>query len=549
MMNKHYLFYLVVIVSTISCKNNMGEVLNNNAKSMQKTSDFFVNTTPSLFEVAGTYDSMSQHSTNNKTCLAAGDNSDNIVIINPHSSLDFSQEQDFQTVQKALGVDFNEHIGYGPFSINIAYNYGKSSQDDSYTLNINYVYQYTGIATLKHNISMQGESILTPIARSALKNSPSIFRDLCGDGFIAQVDAGINVLMRINLKFNSSIEKNYFSDTLNKIGGLQNILSQISTNPNKINYSLTASGLQMGGNPDAFNQLFLKYDSHAIGQEGYPTITCSSDGGVSAKCVNIINEVIDYAKGIKKQINSPADYYYFNPIVSSWSEAGINPGNTDVNPSITHAMQQLTEQYYLDYNNYKFVNEYKQMLENKKLLSMQMQQNLNKIIQSYQNILKIYVDPTKHLMDCFNGFVSTSCLSIRDNLFKVRNENSIPKELNDLLEYLKSNQYLTNLYINNQDTTSCLVAPIETNKFLINCNGQTNGSFDSNATNLTFKDESLEVKNLIYYYDDNKYTYLFSEPLRLDSFFPNSYYGNSTIMNNSGIQHLQSPVTITRLFN
>ncbi len=116
---------LVVSFLVVGCNDGVGSAT---TKMQSTTLNKYVNQlSNSLFVVGGTYDSMSQHPTSLKTCLKVADDPQNIIILNPHSSINFTQNQSLQSVQRALGINFSEEINAGPFEQRIEYNYGKSS--------------------------------------------------------------------------------------------------------------------------------------------------------------------------------------------------------------------------------------------------------------------------------------------------------------------------------------------------------------------------------------------------------------------------------------
>lgn len=488
------------------------------------------------YVVGGTYDSMSQQATEAVTCLNAGNNVNNLTLLNPQAILNFSQEQTLQSVQQALGINITATVGFGPFAVSAAYNYGKTSQNDAYTLNLNYVYQYSGIATFKNDVLVQGLDALTPSAREIVNSSPTAFRQMCGDNFVSALEAGASVLMRVTLKFNSTVEKNYYEEGLKDIGGLQGILSTISQNPHGMSYSLTAEGIQVGGNPALFKQLFTQYGGKT-NADGYLTLECGTNGNLNPNCTHLINDVISYATGIGKQLQTPSDYYVSNPVLAKWSNIGIHPGDVGINPEITNAMQQLTQQYYADYDSLQFISDYQRMLASKQRLSSSMQAQLIELQNKYQTVMSMYSNPDYHLQDCFNGFVSTRCLVIRDNVLSTRTQILAAANLNDLLNYLKNNQYSVTLAINPDLTNraQCLLSPItdaNTHLFMLNCNGQASGTFDANTGISLTKiadNTKMQVTNLNLQYVNaaqiTNFTYQFEQPLHLDSFYNNVYSG------------------------
>ena len=249
-------------VILFGCDSNVGNnatstnIANKTLQSTQKLAN--LKGTAGLFTIGGTYDTMSSHPTPTTTCLRDGANPSNWIIKNPKASLDFSQSQSLQTIERALGIDYSETINAGPFSANTAFKYGYSAQDTDYALNINYVYQYAGTAMFNHATLVQGESSLVPQAVALLHSSPADFRQMCGDGYVSALDAGVSLLFHLTLKFDSLVEKNYYSDSFDKVAGLESILAKIMSNQSGIHYSLIASGLQLGGAPQLLNNIFIQ---------------------------------------------------------------------------------------------------------------------------------------------------------------------------------------------------------------------------------------------------------------------------------------------------
>jgi hypothetical protein len=546
MFNKSW-YQLITILSIsvllISCNNNSGTGTSTSKMNTKVTNGSLLlngSKVNSLFGVGGTYDTMSSHPTPIKSCLSAANNSDNFEIDNPQAKLDFTQEQSLSSVQSALGIYYYPSVGFGPLEIGILYSYARSSQDDNFTLNMNYIYQYSGTAKFKNNLLVQGEGALTNTAKDVLESSPTAFRQMCGDRYVAELNAGASVLMRISLKFDSHVEKNYYDDSFKDIGWLQNVLDIIKQNPNHIHYSLSASGIQVGGNADLLNQLFIKYGGN-IGTDGYPVLNCGTNEHSNPQCVNLINEVINYAKSLKGQLNSFDDYYLFNPVALEWKTIGIYPGDVSEDPQILEAMRQLTQQYHQDESSVDFIKSYKNMLSSKNALSAEVNNYLDKEDSNFQNIMAIYKNPNYHLADCYNGFVSTSCLSVRDNILNTRNQILSDKRLNQFFDYLLNSQYIVSLYISPDygKTADCMLSPItdeEDHLFMVNCNGQVSSGFDKYSGISIFSLNSgsnLLIKNLNYHYskDNNliKYTYNFNQPLFLTDSYRGLYSGDAYV--------------------
>lgn len=494
--------------------------------------------TPNIYAIGGTYDSMSNHPTNTPSCLQASTDANNIIIHSPQAALDFSQEQTLHSVQKALGVDFSLTAGWGPFTIHKSYSYAKTSRDDSYSLNLNYMYRLSGSADFKDAISQQGESALTSEARNRLHYSALAFRQMCGDGFISEAIAGSSVLIRLKLQFDSSTEKKSFTSNFTQIGGLNNILDNIRNNSKQIHYSLSAQGIQVGGNPNLLDQLFI-HNGGYINSDGYPTLDCGSSTSITSACVNIINQVLDYVRGLQTQFTSVDSYYISQPTVSSWAQAGIRAGSVNPSPDIESAMYQLTNLYHNDEADNLFIQNYQIMLKNKNILSTQMETDLTQLSNNYNALLNIYHNPEYRIMDCYNGFVSDDCLEVRDKIVATRQNILNTPYLNNLLIYLKSHQYLLRLWITPTLQSDCELVPITNdnyNLYAVNCDGQISGSDSINeGISIThgLMGEDLRITNLHFsYLNDNtqhNISYFFQNPLVPDNDYEGVFFGIGNI--------------------
>lgn len=499
--------------------------------------------------LGGTYDTLSNSPTPTKSCLKISTEQEKLMILNPHASLDFSQQQSLQQVLRALGVDFHTHIDLGVSSYDIAYKYAKSSQTDNYNFDINYIYQYSGIALFKGSSLVDGEDELVPKAQQLLHSSPQEFRVMCGDNFIGQLDAGASVLINLRLHFDSSVDKNYYDENLHKIGGLQNVLDIIKSNPSGVHYSVIASGLQVGGNPERLKQMFLAYGG-SINKDGYPELNCGNNVQINSQCADLVNHIISYASSLKEQLQTPTDYYFTNPVLSSWSSIGINPGIVPINPMITQAMQDLTMHYQEDYQNNEFINNYYQMLYTKNVLSNDFARDLRTIITKYKNLMQLYRDPSYHLTDCFNGFVSENCINIHDKFMNDRNKIVGDALLTQLTTYIKDNQYQVQLLtdVGLDRKSFCLLSPISNESqhlFMVNCDGQVSSNAESPILiqKVNFGN-ALLIHDLNYIYRNkdgsvDKFNYVFNQALSIDSFYDGVYTGDALLTAVSDLKKYQ----------
>lgn len=506
------------------------------------------NSNQSIYTLGGTYDSSSAHPTNIASCLKWGNDwLANTIINNPRASLNFNQVQNSEAVQNALGVDMNSQIDVGAFTVNIPYHYAKTVIDDSYTLNLSYVYKYAGTAGAKSSTQQQGEEVLENWAQEKLHSSPTEFRKMCGDGFVAEMDAGISIVFNVALKFQSSVEKDYFDSKFRSTKGLQNILNEIKTTVPNIHFIMEATGVQVGGKPEKFNQLFIN-NHGTISPEGYGILSCSN-----ANCADMINQVIDYVQTTSDQLNNLSDYFYSNPTIGKWKTIGIDPGHTEVDENAFSAMRQITKQYYEDEDLLRFINYYTNMLSAKNLLLTSMADNLNLLKQTYSNILtEVYKNPAMQVSDCFNGYISTTCISIRDNVIAKRNALLNNEYLNALLDYLVNHQYMTKLMIDNRNTTNCLFSPISpagVDLYMLNCDGQIAGTLNSSdGIKINIYKANFTISSFSYkYLKDNvgsTFSYSFPQPFLPHTNFPDSY--NSTANINSSYGYLSREINFTK---
>lgn len=399
---------------------------------------------------------------------------------------------------------------------------------------------------------IQGESALTSQAQLALA-SPTAFRQMCGDNFVTQLDAGASVLFRLTLTFDSSVEKNYFDDQLQQIGGLENVLAIIKQNslPN-IHYSLSADGMQVGGNPQLLNNLFLQYGG-AINSDGYATLNCGSGTNISANCVNLVNQVVNYAQTLKSQLNSPADYYLSNPVISSYNNIGIYSGAVNPDPAIIQAMESVTSSYSNLVSTNQFIQNYQNALADEGLLSSSLQSDLQQLAILYQNAVAVYLDPANSVMDCYNGFVSDECLNIYANLNfqmgQIFNNPSLLSELN----YLRTQQYLVRLPISNDinQTVICSIYPLASatnNNYAVNCDGSVSGSLTALPIQFSENtaDYNLTVNNLHYNYNGNNFIVSFPQPLQQSGFYNTGYSGVAQVSINGNLLADNYPLTFVK---
>jgi hypothetical protein len=532
-------FFWVPIV-LCACVGNAGQTASNQTPTNLQAKVAVAkaaNPDENIFTVGGTYDSMSMHPTNYTTCLNIGNNPANIEILNPHALIKLDSIETYSSVMNALGLEFTAKFGWGAFSKTVSYQYARTSQDDNYTLNLNYIYQFAGKAVLNKNAITFGNAALIPSARAIVDSDPVGFRRMCGDKYVSTLNAGVSLLMRVSIKFNSHSEKNKFEADFSKETGLNSVLNAIKYNNSGVNYQVTLSGIQVGGKPEELNKYFAEY-SDETGVNGYPEITCGSNGNIKADCTQIINKVMGYADTLSSQLNTPNDYHLYNPTVEPWSNLEIHPGAVNPDSTILGAMEDLSKQYVKDQDNLTFLIQYSNMLGTFNLLSATMKDSLQTLILSYRQVVDVYLNPANKVMNCYNGFVSTQCVTIRNSIFKEREQILNNSSLNELLQYLQSKEYMANLAIGinehgNINKTNCAILPISEQLFaqyLIDCDGQVSGTLDTNKS-LIIRHEPinnmLQISNFNYSYKTtstsvvSNFSYSITQPLIRDIYHSN----------------------------
>lgn len=511
----------------------------------------------SSYNIGGTYDSFTSTPTATKSCSKYGNNLDNITILNPSTKLDFSQRVDYSTIKSAIGMEYSAKIDLGFTEVHIHHQFAKTTQDDSLNLNLNYAYKYAGKAVFNDSIDNQGEQLLTPSADNALHTSVGTFRALCGDGMITQLDAGITLILRLNLHFKSHSEKNSFDETVTHLDGLQGVMAKLKQQQKGSNFTITASALQLGGDPQSLNQLFVRHGG-SLNIDGYPELECSGIHGDSRDCFVLFDEIIDYATEVKQQLKSKADYYYSTPAVSRWSALGIDVSTSRVSDDALSAFNKLndlaqTDEYHLEYS-----KEYINTLSEIPNLDPDFIKSVVAIRDLYQKINNLYNDKQYHLADnCAIGYIGDACVSSVSKFIVVRNEvMNQDKDVLALGSYLINNMYSADLItdpINGKEMV-CDLIPISTESrrlFAINCNGvvvQDKLTLNKTDTHklgiqnlsyqLPFTSKNIQAGTQIIESNDSleqsiKFTYDLSKVN--DELFPNDYY--DFLYQNSAVIH------------
>ena len=127
----------------------------------------------------------------------------------------------------------------------------------------------------------------------------------------------------------------------------------IRNNTAGVKYTLSASGIQVGGDPALLKSLFEEYGGH-IGNDGYMQIDSGDQAIQNTECTNLINAVVGYANTISSQLHSINDYHLYNPTTAPWSSIMIYPGAVDPDTDTLQAMRDLSVQYPADEDSLTF---------------------------------------------------------------------------------------------------------------------------------------------------------------------------------------------------
>lgn len=494
------LFFIFINFITIICSAS------NSNNKLQNEGRF-------VFKMGAGYDSSSNSVTSGQTCLVGAIDPKNIYIANPVAMIDFSQQQDLSILQSNLGVDVSSEFGGDRFSIQADAQFANSSKDNAYSLNFIYLYKYAGAATFVNGSLNQGDDALTPVARSIVHSKQHNFRELCGDSFIEQLDAGALIAVKLSLAFKSHHDKLKFAAEVNGKYGLASISAAIknaaSNDHIHVNFSLSA--FQRGGDPQKLNDIFGTPSKSG----NYPFIDCgdiSADNNASiAACNLMISNIISYGITISKQLSSSdgtidlKKLYYSNPMTTKYTRLNIISNAVDPSPEVFKSMRYLTKLYDKTLYDYNFTNHYLSSLSDK------LDASVNNSLTDAQEKLKsqlgnIFLNGIYHISDCYRGYISESCVQIKDNITDALKDYALVDNESGLIDYLENNSYIAPLYVykggdpdqksSYELQSNCILVPISTktnSKYTLNCDGTLDSTL---STPDILKIKVIEIKGI-----------------------------------------------------
>ncbi len=450
----------------------------NNIQTSKNLKDRYV------IEMGSGYDSVTNSVTSSDPCLVGADDPNNIIFTKPINSLGFDQPINLSALQSLLNVDVISDIGGDRFnSSSLDAQFANATKDTAYNTNLIYAYKVGSTTSFKPGSLESGFAALTPIAQG-VANDPIRFRSLCGNNFVSNMEADAFVVVRLNLNFDSNIDKTKFLQNY-KTSSLESVLSSVqqTANISNVPVNITVSVMQGGGNPESLPLLSNNLNNQSV--------TCS--GVFLESCSAYINEINNYAPSISNQIITtsgqldPSKLFFNNPQIDKYSSLGIPVKDApDPSPEVFSAMRQLVSQYDQDIADYNFVRHYQYVLQDKldntaleelRIIQTKLDNQVEQVFLSSENPI---------FSNCYNGYVTSTCLSTRDMIESDLLQYQLDSEESTLLNYLESGSYsaqIINYYGESipessdyhLSTNACTFAPIGMwvdNIYAVNCGGK-----------------------------------------------------------------------------
>lgn len=223
---------------------------------------------------------------------------------NLSSTITIEQQISRSEESKELNLGAEASIGWGLFSASAAANYMKSTKDTETSQNFSFSQRFYLDSYLKYQNIPYGSDgkghypALSAAAQSAFNAGPKVFEKLYGDSFIVGLKKGVIILANVKLQFSTKASKESF-DTKFKAsyGTFGSLSASVSSaqSASKAKGSLVLYAFQSGGDPTQLAKIFA-----SPSEKGIYVTSCSLDN--IANCSNIINNVINYAANLNKQL-------------------------------------------------------------------------------------------------------------------------------------------------------------------------------------------------------------------------------------------------------
>jgi hypothetical protein len=268
-------------------------------------------------------------------------------INGPSGYIAFSNSVSFNEFMEQLVITYSTSKNLWIFSSSSESSYAKYVQDDAYSQTF-YFFEIITLPTKQFNPSGYSTQALNPFGLGAYNVGPDQFRTTCGDQFLAQENLGAGLFAAMQLNFYSLSDRQTFeSHSSSSFAGITDAFSQIQTvvNANALTGYLSFAIYQEGGDATKLAQVMTKDP-----QGNYYLTTCSFNN-LNA-CNGTINAVLSYAaNNFPGQVGFSNGQIIGNAIAQgfanvSYTELGLNVGNSTVNPLVEVARTEIEALYF-----------------------------------------------------------------------------------------------------------------------------------------------------------------------------------------------------------
>ena len=431
------------------------------------------------------YDTSTSTVVSDQSCLIAARMPNNVTVTTPETRYSLANIN-LNRLEGILNTNVSGLMGGAVFASSDKAQFLQQITDTPYKLNLNYSYEFAGMATLK---TQSGTRALVPYAKKLAEGGPKDqlqFRKMCGNSFLPITDAGALVVLSVSLSFNSSADKQAFQTALSTETSIGNIAKSIQHAADEANVTvyMSLNPIQFGGEP---NQLVNVINGN---------LSCGdinhNPQGVE-QCAQTIDGVIQYVQTVPSQVTNPdgsinlQNAYYMNSVTEKYTALGINVNAPDPSPQVLAAAQQLVKLYHNADFNYQFAAHYLTML--KKYLTTASQVSLQDTHRRYRaQIDDVFMNQSNSIFaTCFQGYLSERCLNVASNVESIlaQSQYAIPSDFAALLNYFESSIYTTKLYSyigggsdqpDDYQKRNCMLYPVstlESKQYVIYCGEST----------------------------------------------------------------------------
>ncbi|MCL5260980.1 MAG: hypothetical protein M1561_04795 [Gammaproteobacteria bacterium] len=201
--------------------------------------------------------------------------------------IDVARSYSLYEVKKQLHMNADADVDIGIFSDEMAADFVRNLEQDRYSES--FIYRtWIKLKNSVYNPPEQGD-ILNGLGKR-FQNDPAMFRQVCGDQYVAQMEWGGYLYVAVKFIFNSESDMQTFNSAMSGAFGdvfqMSAKFSQAMSMVNK-NGAIKIQAYQLGGDPTKLGRI--------LGGEGgqAPIVYCSFDD--LARCKQMLDNVIIYA--------------------------------------------------------------------------------------------------------------------------------------------------------------------------------------------------------------------------------------------------------------